>query len=187
METPNAYGQRAGVSNQIYKRYFPSTRCSADSCAWTINARVAEAARSMDLTATATSLWILGRTLFVVLFSPDRNLTPRVKQVPKPAHHQAPFPHPTVKAFYSRILRRLSRLNVHQLDLPFHAPRQKMPASELRPVVTADRLGPAPLRDDLVQHSRTAPPFISGWGCSLRTLSRNGLVLTNPINFRLVG
>jgi hypothetical protein len=33
-----------------------------------------------------------------------------------------------VKTLDARILRRFAGLDVHQFDLPFHAPRQKMPA-----------------------------------------------------------
>src|SRR6185369_9684961 len=59
----------------------------------------------------------------------------------KPAHRQTFFPQPSVKTLDPRILRRLARLNVQQLDLPLDTPGQKMPAGQLRPVVAADGCG----------------------------------------------
>jgi len=94
------------------------------------------------------------RTLLVVFRPPGCNLPLRVEQVLKPAYVQTFFPQPSVKTFHARILRRLARLNVDQLDLPLHAPRQKMPAGELRTVVAADRLRHSPLGRDLFQHAR---------------------------------
>src|ERR1700690_4059090 len=78
------------------------------------------------------------RALLVVLDLPRRDLSLRVEQVLKPAHRQTLIPQPSVKALHSRILRRLARLYVHQLDLSFHAPRQKMSARQLWPVVAAN-------------------------------------------------
>ena len=79
------------------------------------------------------------RALLVVLDPPRRDLSPRIEQVLKPAHRQTFISQPSVKTFHPRILRRLSRLYVQQLDLAFRAPRQKMAARQLRPVVAADR------------------------------------------------
>jgi len=45
-----------------------------------------------------------------------------------------------MKAFHVCVLRRFSWLDMHQLDLLLDAPRQKMPAGQLWPVVTANRL-----------------------------------------------
>src|SRR3984957_4792757 len=97
------------------------------------------------------------RALLVVLDLPRRDLTPRIKQILKPAHRQALIPQPSVKALNAPILRRLSRLYVQQLDLPFHTPRQKMPAGELRPVVAADRSRHPTLGDDRIQHTSDSP------------------------------
>src|ERR1700694_2582449 len=80
------------------------------------------------------------RTLFVVLRPPRRDLPPRIEQVLKPAHRQKLFPQPSMETLHARVLCRLPRLNVHQLDLPFHTARQKMPTRQLWSVVTANRL-----------------------------------------------
>ncbi len=79
------------------------------------------------------------RTLLVVLDLPPRDLSLRIEQVLKPAHVQTLIPQSSVETFDPRILRRLARLNVQQLDLSFHTPRQKMPTGQLRPVVATDR------------------------------------------------
>src|SRR5208283_3062473 len=97
------------------------------------------------------------RTLFVVVDPPRCDLVPRIEQVLEPTHHQTLFSQPSVKTLYLSVLRRLSRLNMHQLDLPLHAPRQKMPAGQFRPVVAADRQGLPTLRHDPVQYSRHSP------------------------------
>jgi len=45
-------------------------------------------------------------------------------------------------------------LDMHQLDLLLDAPRQKMPAGQLWPVVTANRLRLPPFGNDSLQHPR---------------------------------
>ena len=97
------------------------------------------------------------RAAFVVLRLPRRDLAPGIEQILKPTYVQTLFPHARMKTFHPSVLRRLARLYVHQLDLPLHAPGQKMPAGELRPVVAADRTGLAPLRYDRLQHTRHSP------------------------------
>jgi hypothetical protein len=67
-------------------------------------------------------------SFFVVLLLPRRDLSSRVEQVLKPTYRQTFFSQAAVKALDMRILRRLSWLNMYQLDLPLYAPRQKMPA-----------------------------------------------------------
>ena len=94
------------------------------------------------------------RTLFVVLRSPCRDLPPRIEQVLKPTYRQTFIPQPSVKALNARVLRRLARLDVQQLDLSLHAPRQKMPAGQLRPVVAANRLRQSAFGYDRIQHPR---------------------------------
>jgi hypothetical protein len=93
------------------------------------------------------------RSFFVVLLSPRSDLPPRIEQILKPAHGQALFAQTSMKAFHACVLRRLARLNVHQLDLPFHAPRQKMPAGQFRSVVAADRLRLSTFGYNRLQHS----------------------------------
>ena len=61
----------------------------------------------------------------------------------------------SVEALDARVLRRLSRLNVYQLDLSLHAPRQKMPAGQLRPVVAANCLSTSKAKHSLVYASTT--------------------------------
>ncbi len=116
------------------------------------------------------------RTLFVVLPPPRCDLPPRIEQVLKPAHLQALIPQPSVKTFHPRVLRRLARLNVQQLDLPLHAPRQKMPARQLRPVVAANRLRHSALRHDLLP----APASLSGWQSSYPLPRPNTPACTHP-------
>src|SRR5437764_5466863 len=86
--------------------------------------------------------------------APCRDLPSSIEQILKPAHCQTLVPKPPMKAFYVCVLRRLSRLNVHQFDLSLHAPRQKMPTCKFGPVVAADRSRLSPLRYDRIQHSR---------------------------------
>src|ERR1700693_2094420 len=95
------------------------------------------------------------RQFLVVLFLPHSDLPSRIDQVFEPAHVQALFAHPSVETLDVRVLRRFSRLNVHQLDLPFHTPRQKMPAGQFWTVITTNPRGPAALGDDLFQHAVT--------------------------------
>jgi hypothetical protein len=62
-----------------------------------------------------------------------------------------------VETLDPRVLRRLPQLNAHQLDLPLHALRQKMPARQFRAVVAADCRWLSALRHDRIQHSRHSP------------------------------
>src|SRR5258708_19710712 len=70
---------------------------------------------------------------FLVIFRPPGcDLALGIKQILKPAHVQTLFPQARVEALHPPVLRRLSRLNMHHLNLPLHTPGQKMPAGELR-------------------------------------------------------
>jgi len=82
---------------------------------------------------------------------------PGIQQVLKPAHVQTLFAHPSVKAFHMCVLRRLPRLNMHQLDLPFHAPSQEVTARQLWTVVAADRQWLPALGHNLFQHPGHSP------------------------------
>ena len=115
------------------------------------------------------------RTLFVILRPPLRDLALGIEQVLKPAHVQTLFSQPSVKALHPRILRRLPRLNMHDLDLPLHAPRQKMPTGEPWPVVAADRTRPSALGPDLVQHARHSATGETRIHFQRQTLSRVGI------------
>jgi hypothetical protein len=115
------------------------------------------------------------RALLVVLDPPRRDLPPRIEQVLKPTHGQTLFPQPSVETLDVRVLRRLARLNMHQLDLPFHAPRQKMPARQLRPVVAANCLRLSALGHDRIQHARHSPAGETRVHFQSQTLSRVGI------------
>ena len=56
-------------------------------------------------------------SLFVVIMAPDGDLPSGVKQVLKPTDSRALFAQPPVKAFDMRVLRGLTGLDMHQLDL----------------------------------------------------------------------
>jgi hypothetical protein len=60
--------------------------------------------------------------------APDRDLPSGVEQVLKPTDAKALFAQPPMKAFDMRILRGLTGLDMHQLDLLLNAPGQKMTA-----------------------------------------------------------
>ena len=84
------------------------------------------------------------------------------EQVLKPVQRQTLFPQPSVESLDVRVLHWLAGLNVHQLDLPFHAPRQKMPARPLRPVVAANCFRPSALAHDPLQYSCHSPTVETG-------------------------
>jgi len=94
------------------------------------------------------------RSFFVVFDPPRRDLPSRIEQVLKPAHGQAFFPQPSVKTLDLCVLRRLPRLNVYQLDLPFYTPSQKMPTGQFRPIVATDRQGLSALTHNRLQDAR---------------------------------
>jgi hypothetical protein len=95
------------------------------------------------------------------LFPPRRDFSPCIEQVLKPAQRQT-LQQLSVKALDVCILRRLSWLNVHQLDLPLHTPGQEVTTRQFRSVVTADRLRLSPLGHDRVQlPSGAATPAIA--------------------------
>jgi cytochrome c2 len=50
-------------------------------------------------------------------------------EILKPAYRQTFIAQPSMKTFHPRILRRLARLYMDQLDLSLHTPRQKIPAA----------------------------------------------------------
>ncbi len=77
-----------------------------------------------------------------------------------------------MKALYLRILRRLARLNVHQLNLLLQTPGHKMPARQLRAVVTANRLRLASQHHDLVQYPRHPSTSKAGVYFQCQTFSR---------------
>jgi len=112
------------------------------------------------------------RTLLVVFHPPRGDPPPRVPQIFKPTYVQALVPELAVETFHVPVLLRLPRLNVHQLDLPLHAPGQKLPAGELRPVVATNRPRLAPFRDDPFQHPRHAPAREAGVHFQRRTFPR---------------
>src|SRR5258708_20361592 len=98
------------------------------------------------------------RALLVELLLPRGDLAPRVPQVLEPTHIQAFIAQLAVETFHVSVLLRLPRLNVHQLDAPFHAPGQKMPAGEVRPVVAANPQWFFSRGQNLLHRSRPFPP-----------------------------
>lgn len=92
--------------------------------------------------------------IFVVLSSPHRDPRPRLEQVSEPTHPHTLLPHSSVKTYHVSILCRSSRLNVCQFDFPIGAPRQKMPACQVRSVVASNRLRHTAFRHDPLDHVR---------------------------------
>jgi hypothetical protein len=90
-------------------------------------------------------------TLFVFLDLPVSDFLLRIEQVLKPAHRQALIPQPPMETLDARILRRLSRLKCASTRSSLHAPRQKMPTGQFRPVVATDRQRLPTLRHDRLQ------------------------------------
>ena len=74
------------------------------------------------------------RPLFVVLLPPRRDLLPGIEQVLEPTRVQTFVSQLAVETLDVRVLHRLARFDVHELNLPLQTPRQKMTAGELRPV-----------------------------------------------------
>ena len=97
------------------------------------------------------------RPLLVVLGAPRGDLAPRVEQVLKPTGVQALLPQPSMKTLDVRVLHRLAGLDVDHLDAPLDAPRQKLPAGKLRPVVAAQRGWFPSFLDQVVEHPRHPP------------------------------
>ena len=70
------------------------------------------------------------------------------------------------------VLRGLTGLDMHQLDLPFDAPGQEMTTGQFGAVVAANRLRLATSRDDLVQHARHPSAGEAGVYLQSEALSR---------------
>ncbi len=104
-----------------------------------------------------------------------RSFASRIEQVLKPAYVQTLFSQSSVKTFYSRVLRRLARLYMHQLDLPLYGPRQKMPAGKLWPVVAANRFRHPALGDDCIQYPRHSAAGETGIHFQRQTFPRIGI------------
>ena len=98
-----------------------------------------------------------------VIFSlPIRDLPPGVEQVPEPAHVQALVAQLSIEAFHASILGWFSRLDVNEIDLPLDGPGEEVARSQLRAVITANRIGLAMCRDRSFQFSRDAPAGEAG-------------------------
>src|SRR5258708_4180813 len=110
------------------------------------------------------------RARLVELLLPRGDLAPRVPQVLEPTHIQAFIAQLAVETFHVSVLLRLPRLNVHQLDAPFHAPGQKMPAGEVRPVVAANRQWVFSCGQNHLQRSRHSPAGKAGIHFQRQTL-----------------
>ena len=94
------------------------------------------------------------RPFAVIFHPPTLDLPLRVGQVHEPTRIQALVPKPPVEALYVAILHRLARLDMNHRDALLFAPRQEVPAGELRPVVAAHRFRLAALGNDPLQHAR---------------------------------
>lgn len=88
---------------------------------------------------------------FVVLFPPIGDFDACVKEVPEPAHAQALFPEPAMKALHMGVLDGLAGLDVAQFDLPLHGHGEEVATGQLRAVVAADAKRPAARCDDLIE------------------------------------
>ena len=108
----------------------------------------------------------------VVFAPPGRDLAPRVKQVVEPADVQELVPHSAVKTLQPAVLHRSARLDVKGLNLVLHAPSQKVPAGQLRAVVTANPLRQAALSCDRLQHPRDPRAGEAGVHLQRQALSR---------------
>ena len=74
----------------------------------------------------------------VIVISPFPDFAARLPKVPKPARIQALIPQAAVEALDRRVLYRLTRLDVGQLNPMIDAPGEKVPRSEFAPVVPAE-------------------------------------------------
>src|ERR1700676_5641865 len=77
-----------------------------------------------------------------------------------------------METLYIRILHRPPRLDVHQFDLPFYPPRQKMPRCKLRPVVATKRFRHSALCNDPIQLPRHPPARKTGVHFQRQTFTR---------------
>ena len=85
--------------------------------------------------------WTPGVVLHPPLLDHDLRLLRRIENLSVQAFvSQLP-----VKTFHVRVLHRLARFDVYQLDFPLQAPVQKIPGGESGAVLTANRLRCAPL------------------------------------------
>jgi len=71
----------------------------------------------------------------VVIDLPGCDLAPGVPEIPKPVRVQTFIPKPAMEAFDVPILCGLAGLNVNGADAALHAPRQVMPAADLRTII----------------------------------------------------
>jgi hypothetical protein len=72
----------------------------------------------------------------VILISPAGDLAPRVEQLPEPTDVQTLLSQAPIEIFGMRVLRRLPRLDVHEIDPPLGALSKEVSRGYLRPVVT---------------------------------------------------
>lgn len=96
------------------------------------------------------------RPFAVILPTPACQCNPHIVQRAEPVRVQALVAPPPVEALHVSVLHRSARLDMHQRDLPHLGPAQHPSRTELGPVVRAQTLGAAVLRDHLIQLSNSA-------------------------------
>lgn len=96
------------------------------------------------------------RPVGVVMPAPRFNLAPRVEQITEPTGVEAFVAQAAIKAFHVRILDRLARPDVYQIDAPIHTPGQIRPVGEVQTIVATKALWRAPLGDGAIQRAKYA-------------------------------
>lgn len=112
-----------------------------------------EGAQALPNSCVAYPTLLCGRSVLCP-FSPRVDSCACLPQVSKPAYIQKLVAEFSVEAFQVRILHRLARPDINQLDLPIHSPAQEMPRGEFAAVVHPQPLRPASFGNDRVEHAR---------------------------------
>ena len=114
-------------------------------------------------------------TLLVLLYLPATDHPPGVEQVGEFAYPKALLAQPSVAAPQARVLRRLARLDVAQLDLPLQGPCQEETTCRLRAFVATDRQRTAMSDHDLIKQPRPKPAREPCVHFQRRALPREGV------------
>ena len=89
----------------------------------------------------------------VIVLPPAFDLPAGVEQIPEPARIQALLAQPAVEAFDVRILHRLARPDVNELQLPLQRPGQKRSRRKLGTVIAAQPQWRTTLADDAIRRA----------------------------------
>jgi hypothetical protein len=90
--------------------------------------------------------------VFVVIPAPGSDDASCFEEVLEPVDAQALLAQLAVEALHKGVLRGLTGLDVNQLDLAIQGPGKEVTTSQLRAIVTANRLWQCACRDDLVKY-----------------------------------